>query len=396
MPSLWMQNTPEKFWMCQPPIPEECWQAAIKKSIPSLNFENDIKDLEDLLNLTLGEGRFGPNHWSLSFSKKLYYLIKPILPRSFTRILRRLYSRSFDKSELKLSWPVDPRYARFQWEVLRQALVAANKESIGFKSLWPKSFQFAFTLTHDIETREGQIFVGRVADLEESLGFKSSFNFVLERYPLDHGLIRDLKGRGFEVGCHGLKHDGKLFSTKKEFAKRAAKINAYMKEYDMVGFRSPLTHRNPEWMQALEIEYDLSFFDTDPFEPIPGGAMSIWPFFMGSFVELPYTLVQDYTLTSVLGEPSPRVWLDKVAFIEKYHGMALVNSHPDYLKDRNNWNIYRGFLEAMKNRNGYWHALPRDLARWWRFRAEENSNSSGDAIRLNQAQLVDGQIVLNP
>ena len=31
-------------------------------------------------------------------------------------------------------------------------------------------------------------------------------------------------------------------------------------------------------MQALEIEYDLSFFDTDPCEPIPGGTMSIWPF----------------------------------------------------------------------------------------------------------------------
>ena len=45
-------------------------------------------------------------------------------------------------------------------------------------------------------------------------------------------------------------------------------------------------------MRHLEIEYDLSFFDTDPFEPIPGGTMSIWPFFIGHFVELPYTLAR--------------------------------------------------------------------------------------------------------
>ena len=146
-----------------------------------------------------------------------------------------------------------------------------------------------------------------------------------------------------------------------EFTRRAAKFNAHLKELGMVGFRSPLTHRNPEWMQALEIEYDLSFFDTDPFEPVPGGVMSIWPFFIGHFVELPYTLVQDYTLTSVLGETTPRIWLEKVDFIEKYHGMALVNSHPDYLKTENTWDVYYQFLAAMKKRQGYWHAFLKKL-----------------------------------
>ena len=69
-------------------------------------------------------------------------------------------------------------------------------------------------------------------------------------------------------------------------------------------------------MQALEVEYDSSFFDTDPYEPMPGGTMSIWPFFLGHFVELPYTLVQDHTLSVILGERTPRLWLDKVDFIE--------------------------------------------------------------------------------
>ena len=34
------------------------------------------------------------------------------------------------------------------------------------------------------------------------------------------------------------------------------------------------------------MQYDLSFFDTDPFEPIPVGTMSIWPFMLGNFVEI--------------------------------------------------------------------------------------------------------------
>ena len=136
----------------------------------------------------------------------------------------------------------------------------------------------------------------------------------------------------------------------------------------MVGFRSPLTHRNPEWMQILDIEYDSSFFDTDPFEPISGGAMSIWPFLLGHFVELPYTLVQDYTLSAVLVEKTPRIWLEKVEFIKEYCGMALLNTHPDYLRDHGVLKIYEEFLRTMQKSGGYWHALPSDVARWWKAR----------------------------
>jgi hypothetical protein len=96
--------------------------------------------------------------------------------------------------------------------------------------------------------------------------------------------------------------------------------------------------------------------------------MSIWPYIIGRFVELPYTLAQDCTLTVILGEKSPHIWLQKVDFIEKYCGMVLLNTHPDYLVDPVTWNIYAELLQAMKNREAYWHALPRDVARWWRAR----------------------------
>ncbi len=393
MPDLWQHNTPEKFWICQPGLLPAIWNSALKQALPVLGLpEGSVA--RDIPALTLGEGRFGPDHWRLNLKRRIYYLLKPFIPRPLTRLLRRNIAKKSLVQAVGKNWPIDERYVRFQWEIVRHLLMISGNQTINYKNFWPNDFRFAFTLTHDIETAEGQAFVRKVADLEENFGFRSSFNFVLERYALDFELISDLKMRGFEVGCHGVKHDGKLYSSQAEFSKRAAKINLKMKEYGMVGFRSPLTHRNPEWMQILEIEYDSSFFDTDPFEPIPGGSMSIWPYFLGRFIELPYTLVQDHTLTTILGETTPSIWLDKVEFIKKYHGMALLNSHPDYLKDPITFNVYAQFLETMKKNGEYWHALPRDVARWWKFRAGMAEDKEQFEMGYSTASLEGDEIIV--
>jgi peptidoglycan/xylan/chitin deacetylase (PgdA/CDA1 family) len=383
--TLWSRNTPQNFWQCQPAFDDARWVRAIQRALPILDLTPPLANLDNLLAATLGEGRFGPDHWRLSLPKRMYYLVKPFLPRTLTRQLRRLIQQRHTR-DFELGWPIEARYPRFQFDVLKNLLELSGQQTIRFRPLWPDGARFALILTHDIETARGQQFVRHVADLEEELGFRSSFNFVPEGYRVDTRLVDELRQRGFEIGIHGLKHDGKLFDSKDGFLRRAEKINAYLRQLDAVGFRAPLTHRHPEWMQALEIEYDLSFFDTDPFEPIPGGTMSVWPFFIGRFVELPYTLVQDYTLSAVLGESTPRVWLEKVDFIESVHGMALLNSHPDYLLNPANWKIYSDFLSAMKRRSGYWHALPRDTARWWRERVHE--------ARASRAWLENGSLRL--
>ena len=71
----------------------------------------------------------------------------------------------------------------------------------------------------------------------------------------------------------------------------------------------------------------------------------------------------------ILGERTPHLWLDKVNVIQQWQGMALVNTHPDYLVEQAHLGIYETFLRELKRRGNYWHALPRDVARWWRQRA---------------------------
>jgi hypothetical protein len=129
-------------------------------------------------------------------------------------------------------------------------------------------------------------------------------------------------------------------------------------------------------MQSLAVEYDTSFFDTDPYEVMPGGTMSIWPFFLGHFVELPYTLVQDHTLLVILGERTPALWLQKADFIARSQGMVLVNSHPDYLRKPAHLAVYEQFLGALTGRSDLWQALPREVARWWRDRADAQAQRS--------------------
>lgn len=391
--NLWRQNHPRKFWQCTQTYGDDLWSEAIKCAAPILGLKHSDSDADSILEQVLGEGQFGPNHWTLSPVKRLYYMLKPLLPRILTRWLRQLFNKRLAQ-DVRLSWPIEDRYPRFQFEVLKNLLALSGQSCVQFRPLWPFANEYAFVLTHDIESARGQAFVRRVAALEEKLGFCSSFNFVPARYRVDFELVNELHHRGFEIGIHGLKHDGKLFNSRKKFMHRASLINRHLREFGAVGFRAPLTHRNPEWMQALDIEYDLSFFDTDPFEPIAGGTMSIWPFFLGHFVELPYTLVQDYTLNSILGEATPRLWLEKVDFIEKYHGMALINSHPDYLQDGTNLEIYSDFLTAIKHRHGFWHALPRDAARWWQKRSAEIPFDNQMDGMIATARLAEGEVMI--
>jgi hypothetical protein len=122
-------------------------------------------------------------------------------------------------------------------------------------------------------------------------------------------------------------------------------------------------------MPELGCLYDSSFPDTDPFEPQPGGCCSIQPFFLGDLVELPITLVQDHTLFEILRARSIDPWTNKSDWIMRHHGLINLITHPDYLDTPERLRMYEEFLVYLASQGDGWHALPHEVAQWWRTRS---------------------------
>jgi hypothetical protein len=296
---------------------------------------------------------------------RFYYQVKPLIPRRIQLFLRRCIASSRRK-KTRDTWPINPR---------------ASKSPKGWCG-WPDGKTFALILSHDVDTAKGQAQSLGLMRLESQLGFTSSFNFVPGDYPVSENLRRNLVDSGFEVGVHGLRHDGKLFRDRRTFERSLPQINRYLKEWGAVGFKSPAMHHNLDWIADFDIEYDASTFDTDPFEPQPDGLETIFPqwFYSTSkkrgYVELPYTLPQDHCLFVILKETDITIWKEKLAWIVANGGMALLNVHPDYIHYGRTFcgseeypvEYYITFLEHLRTEYAgqYWHPLPRELARFWR------------------------------
>jgi len=324
---------------------------------------------------------------------RVYSVVKPAIPRRLQVRLRQQWVRIL-RARRAHEWPIDE---------------GAAQPPTGWAG-WPEGKRFALVLTHDVETDAGQQKCAQLARMEEERSFQSCFLFVPERYEVSDDLRHDLTQSGFEVGVHGLRHDGKLFSTRKEFDRRLPSLNRYLQRWDAAGFRSPCMYHNLDWIGDLDVEYDLSTFDVDPFEPQPDGAGTIFPFWVpqggvsgAGYAELPYTLPQDWTTFILLRERGIDIWKQKLDWICEKGGMALMIVHPDYMCfdraqarfDNYPAEYYAAFLDYVKQRyeGQYWHALPRDVARLWRERygpcaGERASDSAPSSIPGSIAKAV--------
>lgn len=300
---------------------------------------------------------------------KIYYTLKPLIPDTLRMWLRRGYSRRVQR-RVAGQWPVLP---------------GSERPPAGWPG-WPGGKKFAVVLTHDVEGPRGLAKCRQLMQLERECGFVSSYNFIPEGpYQTPSALRDELVRNGFEVGVHDLHHDGRLYDSADGFNGKAHIINQYLKDWGARGFRSGFMLNNLDWLHQLEVAYDASTFDTDPFEPQPQGQGTIFPFWVPGpgpnggrpaghgYVELPYTLVQDSTLFLLLGETSPDIWIQKADWVAAHGGMVLVNVHPDYVDfDRQApepWKTfpvdhYRRLLHHLRARHGdsFWQPVPRDMA----------------------------------
>jgi glycosyltransferase involved in cell wall biosynthesis/peptidoglycan/xylan/chitin deacetylase (PgdA/CDA1 family) len=308
---------------------------------------------------------------------KIYYLIKPIMPFRLRIALRRWWASRMRRNYAD-RWPIDTK---------------SGIAPPGWPG-WPEGKRFALILTHDVEGAKGLSRVEQLMKLEQKHGFRSCFNFVPEgEYRVPDDVREMLDQAGFEVGVHGLEHDGKLYSSKGAFAAKAARIREYVRHWKASGFRSPLMQHKLAWLHLLGAEYDTSTFDTDPFEPEPDGMRTIFPFWVpgpngSGYVELPYTLVQDFNLFMVLRERND-VWKRKIDWIVERGGMALINTHPDYMgfggqlaRDEFPVSYYEDFLGYVREKyeGSCWAALPREVAQYYRDRVPLPSRNTRKKI----------------
>jgi hypothetical protein len=300
---------------------------------------------------------------------RAYYRVRPLLPRRLQIAMRRAYSVRQRRRAFP-AWPIEDVLVR-RWEAaLRARADADGGGPVPLVNLWPGDHRFAFVLTHDVEGPSGVANVARLREVEAQRGLVSSWNFCAEQYPIPAGLFDDLRAQGCEIGLHGIDHRGLLFSSRERFEADLPKIHRYLREWGAAGFRSPALHRNATWMPELGCDYDSSFPDTDPFEPQPGGCCSILPFFNGDMVELPVTMAQDHTLFEILRHRDIEIWQRKADWIAGHHGLVNVIVHPDYMESPERLALYGQLLDHVTALDGGWHALPRDVAAWWRARRE--------------------------
>jgi peptidoglycan/xylan/chitin deacetylase (PgdA/CDA1 family) len=308
----------------------------------------------------------------------VYYRIKRLFPRTWLLAARRLFMRWTGLPDFP-RWPLDESVVQLLTLYALCLLAAAGQSELEFVWFWPGAFRAALMLTHDVESAEGLRLAVEIADLEEARGFRSSFNIVGDEYPIDDGIVRELRERGFEIGLHGLHHDRSLFSSREEFERQLPQLVEAGRDLGAVGFRSPATHRVVDWLAELPVEYDGTMFHSDPYEPQPGGCCTLWPFRVGELVELPYTLPQDHTLFTLLRHRSAETWLRQVDAIEERFGLVHCLSHPDpgYLGDPAKRRLYAEFLDALAAKTTLWTALPREVAAWWRQREELGAAAPG-------------------
>lgn len=345
-------------------------------------------NLKDVIeNLRLERYRNGEATESslIRLCKKLYYHLRPFTNQIIRKQVQKFHARNWKKRSFP-QWPVDTTVENVFETVLLMSMKARGLETVPFVWFWPDGANSCLTMTHDVETKAGRDFCPALMDLDEAFGVKAAFGIVPEkRYEVPKDLLESMQSRGFEVVVQDLNHDGRLFDDKQEFLRRAKIINQYGRKFGAAGFRAAVLYRKPEWYEALDFAFDMSFPNVAPLDPQQGGCCTVMPFFIGDILELPVTAVQDYTLFHVLNERSIELWKAQIDLVLKKNGLLSFIVHPDYVLRPDALSAYKqllGHLQGLREKTSIWCALPSEINAWWRARNKMSVVKDGASWRI--------------
>ena len=336
----------------------------------SLHLPFELDAAIEAFQLELYAQSSGANHF-LQTARRIYYSLRPLIPRELQIAFRRSIVTLQETSRFP-RWPLDTSLDELYRLVMRLILETSGLDSIPFIWFWPQGYSHAVCLTHDVETQFGHDHLDPIINLESKYAVRSLWNFVPERYQVSRQLLNDLQAVGFEIGVHGLVHDGHLFDSYDIFTRRAEKINRYVREWKSVGFRAPSAIRNLKWIaRHLEVEYDTSCPTVEIYAPQPGGCCSVFPYLVDELVELPFTLPQDHTLFTILKQSDEHIWLEGASQIIARNGLVNIIVHPDYTQSARDVARYEKLVQFLQTSHTTWFALPREVARWWKNRTQQ-------------------------
>jgi hypothetical protein len=318
-------------------------------------------------------------------AQRLYYLLRPLMRVGLRKHLQKMRLRGWQKISFP-RWPVDSSVDALMASAMTLVLKATGQTRIPFIWFWPDRASACAIVTHDVEGPAGLDFCDALMNIDDSYEMKSAFQLVPEgREDAWRQTAGRLRRRGFEVNLHDLNHDGRLFADRKEFLRRAERINRYAREFGCEGFRSAVMYRDQEWFDAFDFRYDMSVPNAAHLEPQRGGCCTVMPYFVGNILELPLTTAQDYTLFHILNDYSTTLWRRQIDHIRQHHGLISVITHPDYLIGQRERDVYAELLQHLgdlRERHGLWVALPGDVNRWWRNRRTMKLVRAGDGWRI--------------
>ncbi len=312
-----------------------------------------------------------PGRLSHTLLRKVYYLLRPYLSVPVRKRLQKIHLRNWDQIPFP-EWPVDCTVDRLHRKLMAVQMRTLGIEKIPFIWFWPDQYESCLIITHDVEDTIGKEFCRHVMDMDESFGFRSSFQVVPEeRYSVPRDYLDLIANRGFEVNVHDLKHDGRLYAEYNEFLRRAERINQYGRQFGACGFRSGILYRNADWYNALDFLYDMSIPNVAHLDPQRGGCCTVMPYFIGKMIEVPVTCTQDYTLFHILKDFSLDLWKRQIELIRSHHGLVSILVHPDYIIESRAQEVYRSLLRYLaesREAERVWTPLPREVAAWWQQR----------------------------
>jgi len=215
-------------------------------------------------------------------------------------------------------------------------------------------------LTHDIDTKDGFLWVKKIAKLEMEYGFRSIFNVVGQKYQIDYDILDWLIENGFEIGLHGYNHDNKLiFLPESEIRRRIESCRGIMELYDIKNFRSPSWFRNIKLFNVIKdyFLFDYSYLDTDILCPSGnGGCFWTKTFSLSDLIHIPTTIPFEAPLYfNYSPDKLVNFWEPKIRWLQKCKGNIVVITHtdPNFSGNKRMLKVYEKLLILLSKIKNY-------------------------------------------